>query len=340
MLLVALIPLSSSWFMNTRRTERDIAAGIEATLRKNSDLLVTQTDNWVDLNLRMLEYASRLDAIKSMDAERQNPLLEAMSDTYGWIYLAFTVSPDGQNVGRNDGKNAADFYFGDRRYFKQVMSGQSAGQQMLIGRTSGKPSLVLAKPVTDSAGGLAGIVAMSAQVREVSDAVVQTQVGQTGFAFLLDDQGRVIAHGHPDVLTNAPQDFSTHPALATDSQLFTFESDGKQVVAYAQKTQLGWTMVVQQDYDEAFAPLVRSRRAGRQLFAVTISLILISAFLLVRRLVHPLKNLTQAAENISRGNLEVKIAETERGDEIGALARAIDRLKVSIRIAVDELQKK
>ena len=40
------------------------------------------------------------------------------------------------------------------------------------------------------------------------------------------------------------------------------------------------------------------------------------------------------------GQFQDAIPETGRGDEIGALARAIDRLGVSIRMAMDRLRKK
>ncbi|QQS55985.1 MAG: HAMP domain-containing protein [Candidatus Competibacteraceae bacterium] len=50
--------------------------------------------------------------------------------------------------------------------------------------------------------------------------------------------------------------------------------------------------------------------------------------------------LTAVAENISRGNFDRKIVGTERRDEIGALARAIERMAASIKLAFERLRKK
>lgn len=341
MLFVALLPLACLWLVNARLSQRDINESITTNLQKTSDALVLQTNNWVDMNLRMLEYASKLEPIQAMDGGLQTPILRAMSDSYEWIFLAFTVTSNGQNIGRNDQENPDDYFFGDRSYFKQVMEDDlSVGQQMLIGRTSGKPSLVLAKPVFDASQTKVGIVAMSAQVQEISDAVVAAKVGETGFAFLLDDQGQVIAHGNAQDLSQALQDFSMHPSLQSEAeQVFSYSLADKQIVTYTQTTDLGWTMVVQQDYNEAFASLRRSRQIGLLLLIVTTVLVVCIAFLLARRFVKPIQNLTKLADDISRGRLSGDISEAKRSDEIGLLAKAIERMRVSIDIAFKELKK-
>jgi methyl-accepting chemotaxis protein len=47
--------------------------------------------------------------------------------------------------------------------------------------------------------------------------------------------------------------------------------------------------------------------------------------------------LTQISDGISRGNLAAAIAEVRRSDEIGSLARAIERLRASVKLAMDRL---
>lgn len=55
----------------------------------------------------------------------------------------------------------------------------------------------------------------------------------------------------------------------------------------------------------------------------------------------PIVNLTQVAEQISKGkSLDVKVDEIKRNDEIGELAKSIDRLKNSTKIMVERITKK
>ncbi len=77
------------------------------------------------------------------------------------------------------------------------------------------------------------------------------------------------------------------------------------------------------------------------IIAVLIIAIAISiSFTFANTLARPIENLTRIAENISLGkNLDVKIEEANRADEIGTLAKAVDRLKTSVKIMMDRLKK-
>jgi methyl-accepting chemotaxis protein len=64
------------------------------------------------------------------------------------------------------------------------------------------------------------------------------------------------------------------------------------------------------------------------------------SFAFASTLARPIENLTRIAENISLGkDLDKKIAESGRNDEIGTLAQAVDRLKTSVKIMMDRLMK-
>ena len=65
--------------------------------------------------------------------------------------------------------------------------------------------------------------------------------------------------------------------------------------------------------------------------------VILVSYALASGLTRPIRRLTQIADGISRGNLGAAIAETQRSDEIGSLARAIERLRASVKLAVDRL---
>jgi methyl-accepting chemotaxis protein len=74
--------------------------------------------------------------------------------------------------------------------------------------------------------------------------------------------------------------------------------------------------------------------------AVFIVLALIISFLFSNTLALPIRRLTGVAEQISKGkDLDVTIDEIKRGDEIGELAKSIDRLKTSVKIMIDRMRK-
>lgn len=341
MLIVAMIPLSGLWYINYYKAIDDWTTVTGRQLSRTVVALTKEVDAWSDMNIRALRQNAALGDIVSMVAQRQNPILKSMAQAYEWSYLLFTIAADGRNIGRSDDQAVRDY--GDRVYFLDVMAGRPVGQQVLIGRTSGKPSMVMSVPILEENQQRIGVLAMAMTLEAISRIIVEEKLGKTGFAFLLDQSGKVIAHQNPE-FHNTLQDFSDHPAFTgaqgMGTQQLSYQDKGEQVIAYAHRTGLGWTVVVQQDYDEAFAPVREAQRDAFVLLFITVVLVGTIAYVLSERLATPILRLAAVADDMSRGKLDVKLKETERSDEIGALARAIERMGVSIQMALERLRKK
>ncbi len=343
MLLVALVPLSAIWYVDYRTANDYTTTAIQQQLAELSDRTVTQVNDWVGMNLKALNQNAALADMVSMDPKRQNPILRTMLNEYSWSYLVFTIGPDGINIGRSDDKEPIDY--SDRVYFKQVMEGKTMGSQVVISKTTNKPALILSAPIyfTDTAGArqVTGVIAMGMSIAELSARITNLRIGKTGFAFLLDENGKVVAH-QKEEYADTSADFSQHPAFtgrpASGRKELVYDDAGRKVIAYAQATAQGWTMVTQQDYDEAYGPVQSAKLRGLVILAVTIVLVTLVAYLVSKMLSDPIRNLTRIADEISRGRLVTQITEVQRGDEIGRLAGAIDRMGTSIRIAMDRLR--
>jgi len=341
MCIIALIPLGGLWYISIYKSRIDWTTNIRQNLVANTEALTRSVDEWTSANLRVLEQNAETPDILSMDSDRQNRVLKTMADTYDWVYLAFTILPSGKNLGRSDGKPVKNY--GDRNYFKQVLGGRDVGQQVLLGKTSGKPAFILAKAIKGDGTKNLGVIAIAMSLEDLSKTVTKTKIGRTGFAILLDENNRLIAHGKGEVASEL-QDFSFHPVLKpqnrSKARVFVFDQKGDKIVAYSKKTQQGWTLIVQQDYEEAYSAANRTRQNTLYLLGITCLIVLFVAVLLARRLSTPIRNLTAIADEISRGKLGAQIKETDRNDEIGALARAIERMGISLQMAFDRLRKK
>lgn len=341
MCVIAIIPIGGLWYISIYKSKLEWTDTIYHNLVANTEALTQSVNEWTAMNLKVLEQNAETPAILSMETENQNPVLKSMSDVYEWVYLAFTILPNGENLGRSDGKPPT--YYGDRDYFKQVLGGRELGQQVLLGKTSGKPAFILAKPIKGPGAKILGVIAIAMTLEDLSKTVTKAKIGETGFAILLDENNRLIAHGDGEVSSKL-QDLSSHPALQLrnrfDYNSFVFEEEGKKIVALTKKTKHGWTLVVQQDYAEAYAAANEAQRNAVTLLAMTLAAVFVIAYLLARRLSTPIRNLTVIADDISRGNLNAVIIETERSDEIGELARAIERMGVSLKMAFDRLRKR
>ena len=339
MLLVAAIPLSLNWYVNYSGNSQEIARQSAARLSNTAVDLARFIDVWVDMNVRMLRQNALNPDVKSMQAERQAPVLRNIVKTFDWNYLAFTVDIAGQNLARSD--QEAPRFYGDRRYVQEVLEGKMLSTQVLVGKTSGLPALVMAVPAYSEFGRLNGVLAIAMTLTELSGEIADVRIGQTGRAFLLDEAGRVISHTS-DEYTRTRRDLSQHPAFRAAGhsgvhQVAYLGEDGAEITASAVRTDNDWVLVVEQDTAEAFAAVDRANRVALLLLAITLVLVTVMSIAVSRRLTDPIRHLTRVAEAISRGNLNEEVRETLLDGLEEAARTAIARLGPSVRFAMDKL---
>ncbi len=338
MIGIALIPLICIGTYHFLDEREQTTHRVDRQFEQVARLLDANVAGWVDSNVRALHHSAQLPEIRSMVPGRQTPILKAMVESYPWTYLASTIGADGRNIARSD--NAAPMDYGDREYFKQAIDGKQVGQQVVIARTTGAPALVLATSFPTEAGGT-GVLMTSSALRDIAESIATTRVGRTGFSVLMDGNGRVISHPEPD-LSGKLRDMSSHPTYQATRSAGTarvsFEEGGKEYIAYATTTRLGWVIIVQQEVKEAFAPVQAALRSAAVVVVGAAIAALLAAYLLARALASPILRLTSVADAVSRGQTGVEIAEVYRGDELGGLARAIDRMRMSIDVAMRRLR--
>jgi methyl-accepting chemotaxis protein len=342
MLFISLVPFLCFWGLTWGETSERIRSNTENLMAQTAKGLGNQVDSWINNNVANLQLTARLPDIISMERERQEPILRAIHDEYPWIYLAFTVGLDGMNVARSDDVQLKDY--SDRQYYKDIIKGKNLSWQTLIGKTSKKPSLVLAVPIK-SDGQMVGVMAAAMTVDDISQNIATWKKGETGHAFLVDEKGFVIAHPIRQYVTKR-KNLNSHALIAnfrkrgwtTITTSFN-NSQGADSLGHVRSNAYGWVLVLQQDDSEVFYALDRVQEFALILLACTVLVVSIIAWLSARAIVTPVRKLTDAAERMSLGELNVKIDVKSR-DEIGLLAQAIGRMQTSLRLAMNRLRRK
>lgn len=342
MLFISLVPFLSFWGLTWQETNERIRTDTEALMAQTAEGLGKQVDSWITYNVSILEAAARLPEIISMDREAQEPYLENIGKQYPYIYLAFTVGLDGMNVARSDGKPLKDY--SDRQYYKDVIKGKNLSWQTLIGKTSKKPALVLAVPIK-SGDQIVGVMAGAMTVDAISQNIATWKAGNTGRAFLIDEKGFVIAHPIRQYVVKR-KNLNSDPLIAnfrkrgwtTITTQFN-NPKGNPALGHVRSTKKGWALVLQQEEAEVFQALDLVQRSALILLACTVLVVTIIAWLSARAIVTPVRKLTDAAERMSLGELNVKIDVKSR-DEIGLLALAVGRMQTSLRLAMNRLRRK
>jgi putative nucleotidyltransferase with HDIG domain len=193
------------------------------------------------------------------------------------------------------------------------------------------PRLTVAFPLGDPAR---GFVAAELSLDQLGQALESEHVGSTGFAYLVDARGRLVA-GAP-ALVHSGDDVSARPPVATvlrtlqsapDRQMTWVgnfgEGDNRVVAASAVVPGPGWAVVSEQPLDAAYTQVhLMQRRIGLGLLtAALVALVLALAF--SRGLTRPLRGFTASALEIARGRFGTQV-EVKTRNELGELAQTFN----------------
>jgi signal transduction histidine kinase len=195
----------------------------------------------------------------------------------------------------------------------------------------------------------AGVTVAQVNLKLIWDVVSKIKVGKHGLAYVVDANGRLIAH--PDISlvlrnTNMSRLPQVHTALARSVDNAAEEVEeaeniqGHRVLtAYAPVAKLGWLVFVETPIEEAYAPLYDSiQRAGFVLLGA-LALAFVAGMFLVGRMVLPIQALRAGAARIGAGDLAQRI-NVKTGDEVEALANQFNDMAGRLQESYANLEKK
>jgi signal transduction histidine kinase/CheY-like chemotaxis protein len=296
LLLVTLLPLTAFWQLERQRMIENGEAEAQQRLDLFADSAVQQVDDWIRLNLSILELAAGEAAMRSMNPGMQQRAIKGLAEQLPWAYLIHTVDLTGRNVARSDGRPPN--WYGDRQYFREIMAGRPYGMEIQIGRTSHLPALLMAVPIKGRDGNLAGMLIEAATLDHVTEAVTTERLERTGHAFLLTNKGLLIADRGVRMLRGL-RDFRNHPAFAAAQQgdgFYHYRFRGAAKVAEIRHTDYGWIVVAQQQQRESMAAVSQANRYAWLLLGLTTLAVTFISALVARGFARRIARNTRALE--------------------------------------------
>ncbi len=303
--------------------------------------LASNVSLWLDLNAKALQELATLSDITSMDAELQKPLLENMERTYPHIYLVSTTDLKGLNVARSDELLPENY----RTEFWHIggRNGVPVTFDVLKDETTGRPAMVISVPIRKNGGSLTGVAMFASTLTDMTQEVKASKIGETGFAYIVDAQNRVVAHPDPEFILEV-QDLDRHPpvfALRGGKRgIVTFEDEAGQLWrAYVDELDNGWGIIVQQQESEFLSALAQFRQITWIAMFIGAVLLASLTWFVIRQAFRPIEHLTETATAIAAGDLERR-ARVEGEDEIGVMAQAFNSMTGRLRELIGGLEQR
>ncbi|MCP4118970.1 MAG: methyl-accepting chemotaxis protein [Desulfobacteraceae bacterium] len=230
---------------------------------------------------------------------------------------------------RAKGMEYVDFSVAGRDYFKEVKAtGEAAMGAMERSRSSRNLVCVAAAPITSPGGAFLGIFGLVIKADHIISLVADRKIGNTGYGFMVDEQGLMVAHPAPKCILSLNinsvkgQEVFANKMVSGETGVcaYSFQGDEK-ISGFAPVERNHWYVAATQDAGEflATAHAIRNFTIGIGLCSVALTVVLV--FFMARAMVNPLNAAVKGLKDIAEGegDLTMRLGVTSR-DEIGELA--------------------
>jgi len=127
--------------------------------------------------------------------------------------------------------------------------------------------------------------------------------------------------------------------------VITESGEEEELISYARSggyrnfSGLGWTLIVEYETDKILAPVTKLRNS---LFLFSLAVMMLAIFIglfIAHSISKAVARARDVAIEVSKGNMDVEI-DTSGKDEVAELSQAIDKMRVSLKVVMEEYEKK
>ena len=280
--------------------------------------------------------------LKNLERDRQRfELSNLQRFEYGFEELAFIDSEGKEQARVSRLVPVIASAFAERsqaeEFVSPVTSGETYYGPVRFHDVTGDPLMTMAVPSLDPRSGLVdGVLVAEIRLKKMWELIGDLRVGDAGIAYVLDEQGRVVAHPNPSVVLRGTR-FPVPESSGVQSGL-----SGGHVVLATSEISLGEEalyVVAERPRAEALAPTIRSGIITLSILVASLGVATVGGFFLVRQIVRPIRELATTAKAISAGDLS-KRAEVIGGDELGDLGEAFNTMTAQLRNTIGSLEER
>ncbi len=233
----------------------------------------------------------------------------------------------------------------------ETSKGERYVSPVYIDDVTSEPLVAIAIPVKNVFGDFQGTLVSEVNLKFMWDLVDQLKVGETGYAYVVDNQGNLIAFGDASRVLRGEnvgkifevQEFVKSPSASDDIspevESYTGLLDANVVGTYVPLGTPQWAVIIELPTDEAYQPL-----AGVVMVSIIATLILAAlagtvGIFVARRLAVPLVNLTETATRIANGEMGLQAVPSGTREIVG-LATAFNSMTGQLRDLIGSLEQR
>ena len=327
LLLGVSIILSTISFINSTNA---VIEQVELNIENKAQDVSHYVDEFLTRMNSEMEAIASQQVVQSMDEKKQHAYF-ATTMQQKQDFLAFAIVDEAGIAHYTDGTTSD---LADRDYIQQAFSGETAMSEILISRVTGEPVLMLATPIDTTTGEKALLLArMNGYL--LSDVVSDISIGDTGYAYIINQQGIFQGHNNKEYIKNETNYLTKSEGtgeaeaikqvIANESGVYSYKySDGEEHYVGYHTLENGMKMGVVAVKSEMFGGLTKLRNGLIISTGVIVAIGLIVATFVSLRIIRPIIEIVKVSEKLATGDFSAEIPKrfTRRSDELGVLARS------------------
>lgn len=349
LMMVASIGPLATYAYSSYNTSRDrILANAELRLSNESASNAGKVVGWIGAQQAIAKSMAADPTLKNPGnlADIESYLTAAIKQLPGY-YGATTIGADGQQVARGGGGNKVNV--ADRPYFTEVMKGAPTAVGTGVSRVTAKGAFFVSAPVNvPEQEGPISVLALYANLSAVSDSVTGGRIGATGFSYLADSAGLILAH--PDAKKIAAKvEEQLNPLLLPSGHgmVKTLNLDGKSLKVVSNKAGGNLVLITQMESQEIEAPLHNLQTTAAILIVLGTAIAAAMAYVLSAGISKKIRRLADATMRVTHARRLEEITRIEReiesiggARELREMAAAIKKLTTVVKMIVQRNAKK
>lgn len=333
--LIVILAFSLFTLYNDYLQRNAIRADLENYLAEMGASTSTNIRNLFDGRIKLVENLAQNIAQNPTNAETlmgQNALISSFLTVYlGKVDGGFSVRPDAKMPDGYDPRT--------RPWYKDGMNATGATlTEPYIDMTTNKMVIGILSKVSSSVGVVGGDLALDGLVQIINS----LNFGGMGYAFLVNDQGKILVHPDQDLVMKSLSDLFPQHTPKLTGELTEVQSEGQtRLLTFTPITGLpsaNWYIGLSVDKDKAFSMLSTFRTSAVIATVVAVVIIIGLLGLLISVLMQPLHTMTRAMEDIAEGEGDLtKRLRIHNHDEFGILGTAFNRFVERIHSSIAEV---
>lgn len=318
---------------------------LEEDVSSLSDSYSLAVHNQIQNFKKELKLTASLEAITEGSAEERDALHAKIAETTGLEYLA---------LANGDGETTRDSNIAHREYFQRALSGETYMSSPLVNLVDNTVTIMVATPV-DNDTGYEGILYGGLLYDTFSDVISDIKVGESGYAFIVDRTGVMVAHPDNSIvaeMTNyieeAKKDTSLLPLADTISRMATGEAGvtyadfhgEERVYGFAPiNGPEGWSVAVSVPVSQVMGSVREAIILSIIVILVLLAISIFLALVFARVIANPIIAATQRIELLAEGNLSAPVEIVKGRDETARLSVALSNTVAEMQIYIGDISR-